>query len=101
MKVKRQVTLEITEKVAQETESRLKQKYEQEQQEKNIYQMEQFSREKEEMAITMRKLQDIIKSKENEMQKHELENQQFVMTLNDKINKQNEKMIELEDDKHR
>lgn len=63
--------------------------------------MEQFSREKEEMAITMRKLQDIIKSKENEMQKHELENQQFVMTLNDKINKQNEKMIELEDDKHR
>jgi len=35
------------------------------------------------------------------MQKHEFENQQFVMTLNDKINKQNEKMIELEDDKHR
>lgn len=39
------------------------------------------------MALTMRKLQDIIKSKENEMQKSEFENQQFVMTLNDKINK--------------
>ena len=49
--------------------------------------MEQFSKEKEMMALTMRKLQDIIKSKENEMQKSELENQQFVMTLNDKINK--------------
>lgn len=75
MKVKQQVTLEITEKVAQETELRLKQKYELEQIEKHDYQMEQFAREKEEMALTMRKLQDIIQSKENEMQQHELENQ--------------------------
>jgi hypothetical protein len=38
------------------------------------------------MANQMKQLQDIIRSKENEMQKHELENQQFVMALNDKIN---------------
>jgi len=37
--------------------------------------MEQFSKEKDTMAQQMRKLQDIINSKENEMQQHELENQ--------------------------